>query len=44
MLTLVSQLKYYYYYVNAVDMRNGFNGLSGIIQEEYYEKNLEKEK
>lgn len=23
----------YYYYLNAVDMRKGFNGLSGIVQE-----------
>ena len=23
----------YYYYLNSVDMRKGFNGLSGIVQE-----------
>jgi len=34
MLTLGSQLKYYYY-LPVVDMRKGFNGLSGLIQEHY---------
>ncbi len=37
MLTLGSQLKYYYY-LNRVDMRKGFNGLSGLIQEHYAQK------
>ncbi|WP_189663322.1 IS66 family insertion sequence element accessory protein TnpB, partial [Polaribacter sp. IC063] len=23
----------YYYYLNSVDMRKGFNGLSGIVKE-----------
>jgi len=42
MLTLGSQLKYYYY-LNRVDMRKGYNGLSGLVQE-HYEKNPEEEK
>jgi transposase len=32
MLGLGTELTYYYY-LNAVDMRKGFNGLSGIVQE-----------
>jgi len=34
MLTLGSHHKYYYY-VSTVDMRKGFNGLSGLVQEHY---------
>ena len=41
MLTLGNYLKFYCY-LNRVDMRKGYNGLSGIIQE-HYEKNPKKE-